>query len=618
MPHDANLISTVAIGLVLAFAFGFGAARLRLPPLVGYLLAGVVVGPNTPGFVADQALGAELAELGVILLMFGVGLQFSPKDLMSVRAIAIPGAIGQMALATPFGAALGLALGWSLGAALLFGFALSIASTVVLLKSLQDRRLIETERGRLAVGWAIGEDLATVFALVTIPAIASLYSGADSALRDPLAIRLFGPDVGVGGALALTFVKVAAFVGLMLIVGKRVIPFVLHSVAHTGSRELCRLAVLAIALGAALGSSILFGVSLAIGAFFAGMILAESQLSQRAAQETLPLRDAFAVLFFVSVGMLFDPAIVMRDPLPLAATVAIIIVARSIIVFGISAVFRYPTATGLTIAASRAQIGEFSFILASLGVTLGVLSERGQDLIVAGALISIVLNPAIFWLFERAETVLHARRPAAQAPVAAEAPREAPVTPRASPKPAADDGVSVAAQPTTKSDHVIVIGYGRVGKAIVEGLTRGSVPFVVVEDADARVAECRAASVEVIVGNAAKAEVLALANARAAQCLMIAIPNAFDVGAAVAQGRKSNANMRIIVRAHSDDEEAHLLGLGANVVVFGGREIGQGMLGHLIGAQSPLNKPPFDRRQQAEPAASAGATEPIPETTRQG
>ena len=612
MPHDATLISTVAVGLVLAFAFGFLAIRLRLPPLVGYLVAGIVVGPYTPGFVADQALGAELAELGVILLMFGVGLQFSPKDLMSVRALAIPGTIGQIALATPLGAALGIAMGWDLKASLLFGFALTIASTVVLLKALQDRRLVETERGRLTIGWAVAEDLVTVLALVMIPVIVSLAGGTQGAIRDPLAIRIFGPEVGVAGALILTLLKLAAFVGLMLVVGKRIIPWVLHSVAHTGSRELFRLSVLAIALGAALGSSILFGVSLAIGAFFAGMILAESELSQRAAQETLPLRDAFAVLFFVSVGMLFDPAIILRDPLPLLATVAIIVVARSAIVFAIGAAYRYPAGTGLTIAASRAQIGEFSFILASLGVTLGVLPERGQDLIVAGALISIVLNPLVFWLFGKIDLALQARaaKPGAAVSVEQSAPEPAPA-PEAAEPPAGLD--AAAAAPTGKSGHVIVIGYGRVGKAIVEGLAQSGVPFLIIEDADARVAEARAAGAEVIAGNGATAPILTRANVREAQAMLIAIPNVFDAGAAVEQGRKMNASMRIVVRAHSDNEEAHLMHLGASAVVLGGREIGQGMLVQLMG-----DRPAVDRRrpqpsapnETAEASAAPAAEEP--------
>ncbi|MCA8895572.1 MAG: cation:proton antiporter, partial [Amphiplicatus sp.] len=291
MEHDAPLISTIVAGIVLAFILGATANRFKLPPLVGYLIAGVVVGPYTPGFVADQSLGAQLAEIGVILLMFGVGLHFSPKDLVSVRAFAIPGAILQIVIATALGALLGLAMGWSIPASIYFGFALSIASTVVLLKSLQDRRLIETERGRITVGWAIVEDLVTVFALVLIPALVVASRAGTGAEGEAAASAGAG---GFIGAISFTTLKVAGFAGLMLIIGRRVIPWVLHEIAHTGSRELFRLAVLAIALGAALGSAMLFGVSLALGAFFAGMILAESELSQRAAEETLPLRDAFA------------------------------------------------------------------------------------------------------------------------------------------------------------------------------------------------------------------------------------------------------------------------------------------------------------------------------------
>src|SRR5690606_4984039 len=363
------------------------------------LFAGILVGPHTPGFVADQELGGQLAELGVILLMFGVGLHFSLKDLMSVRARAIPGAVAQIGLATLLGAGLGLLLGWSLGASILFGLALSVASTVVLLKALQDRRLLETERGRIAVGWLIVEDLAMVLALVLVPALASI-NGGDTGIHDPCVSfveRLVGAEVGIWGVLTLTLVKVAAFVGFMLIVGRRLIPWALHATAHTGSRELFRLAVLAIALGVALGSSVLFGVSLALGAFFAGMNLSESELNHRAANESLPLRDAFAVLFFVSVGMLFDPMIVVNQPLLVLATVFIIVIGKSLAAFAIVLLFGRPVSTALTISASLAQIGEFSFILASMGVALAILPQEGQALILLGALISIVLNPLAFW-----------------------------------------------------------------------------------------------------------------------------------------------------------------------------------------------------------------------------
>lgn len=391
MPHETPLIATIVAGLGLAFIFGAVANKLRIPPLVGYLVAGVVVGPHTPGFVADQVLAPELAELGVILLMFGVGLHFSLKDLLSVRSIAVPGAVVQIAVATAMGMGLALWLGWSVGAGVVFGLALSVASTVVLLRAIQERRLIDTERGRIAVGWLIVEDLAMVLTLVLLPPLAGLMGGnAGGVGDDPIATWL---GMGVWGVLIVTAAKVAAFFATMVIVGRRVIPWALHVVAHSGSRELFRLAVLAIALGVAFGSAKLFGVSLALGAFFAGMILSESELSHRAAEDSLPLRDAFAVLFFVSVGMLFDPAIVIRDPLPVIATVFIIVIGKSAAAFLIVRAFRHPISTALTISASLAQIGEFSFILAGLGVTLNLLPEQGRDLVLAGAILSILINP---------------------------------------------------------------------------------------------------------------------------------------------------------------------------------------------------------------------------------
>jgi CPA2 family monovalent cation:H+ antiporter-2 len=403
MLHEMPLIATIVGGLGLAFVFGAIANRFRIPPIVGYLFAGIAVGPFTPGFIADQGLASQLAELGVILLMFGVGLHFSLEDLLSVRAIALPGAVVQIVIATSMGFGLGQLTGWTVGAGLVFGIALSVASTVVLLRAVQERHLMETERGRIAVGWLIVEDLAMVLVLVLLPALASVLGASrDALVSDPLAAH-FG--FGLPGVLLLTFVKVAIFVGLMLIVGRRVIPWILHYIAHTGSRELFRLSVLAIALCVAFGAAKLFGVSLALGAFFAGMVLSESPLSQRAAQESLPLRDAFAVLFFVSVGMLFDPATVWREPWLLAATIFIIIVGKSLAALVIVLAFRYSLATALTISASLAQIGEFSFILAELGVTLNLLPKEGRDLILAGAIISILLNPLIFatvdWLTRR-------------------------------------------------------------------------------------------------------------------------------------------------------------------------------------------------------------------------
>ena len=388
MHHETVLIATIAMSFVLAFGFGFVAARLGMPPLIGYLVAGIAVGPFTPGFVADSTMAGELAEVGVILLMFGVGLHFSAADLIAVRWIAVPGAIVQILLATALGGALSMAWGWSLGGALVFGLSLSVASTVVLLRTLEDRNAIDSPNGRIAVGWLIVEDLAMVVALVLLPAVAGLLGGSTD------------PHSHGGGSLlvtlGLTLLKVAGFVALAMILGPRLAPWLLKQVARTGSRELFTLAVLALALGIAYGSAELFGVSFALGAFFAGVVLNESDFSHRAATESLPMQDAFAILFFVSVGMLLDPAIILREPLAVVAVVLVILLGKSVIAFLVVVLLGYPVATALTVSASLAQIGEFSFILAGLGKSLGLLPAEGLNLIVAGALLSIALNPVCF------------------------------------------------------------------------------------------------------------------------------------------------------------------------------------------------------------------------------
>jgi CPA2 family monovalent cation:H+ antiporter-2 len=407
------------MGFGLAFIFGLLAQRLKLPLIAGYLLAGVVIGPFTPGYVADMALAAELAELGVILLMFGVGLHFSPRDLMAVRKIAVPGALGQIAVATGFGTALGWAMGWSLGAGLIFGLALSVASTVVLLRALQERDLIPTEKGRVAVGWLIVEDLVMVLALVLIPPLAGLLGGVAMPVgEDAEIVAEVTSNIGIGPIAAtvlITLAKAAAFVALMLVIGRRVIPWVLHFVSHTKSRELFRLAVLAIALGVAYGATHFFGVSFALGAFFAGMVMSSSTLSSQAMRETLPLRDAFAVLFFVSVGMLFNPSVVVQAPLALLATVVIIVGIKSVAAYYIVRGFGHDHDKGLTIAASLAQIGEFSFILITMGVKLAIVPTEARDLVVAGAMISILANPLLFHLLDlrwaRKAAALSAEKP---------------------------------------------------------------------------------------------------------------------------------------------------------------------------------------------------------------
>jgi len=603
MPHDTPLIATIVAGLGLAFIFGALANRFKVPPLVGYLIAGVLVGPNTPGFVADQELALELAEIGVILLMFGVGLHFSLKDLLSVRAIAVPGAIVQIAFATALGAGLAWMLGWSLGAGLVFGLALSVASTVVLLRALQERRMIETERGRIAVGWLIVEDLAMVLALVLLPALAGVLGGEAQTTETPniLALRF---DFGVWGVIGLTLAKVAAFVVVMMVVGRRVIPWVLHYVAHTGSRELFRLSVLAIALGVAFGAAKLFGVSLALGAFFAGMIMSESELSHQAAEETLPLRDAFSVLFFVSVGMLFDPTSLLSNTWPILATLFIIIIGKSVAAFLIVIAFGYPVATALIISASLAQIGEFSFILAELGVGLGLLPEKGRDLILAGAILSIVLNPVVFagvarlkpWLEKRSGKVPETVEAVPIGP-ATEPGEVATTTPVASAK--VDDDTP---PPTKLTDHTILIGYGRVGSLVGQSLKDAGLPFLVIEDSDKTIARLMADGVETVAGNAVKGEVFGAANAAGARRLILAIPNAFEAGQIVLKAKAANPGMLIIARAHSDAEVEHLTGLGADKVIMGEREIARGIVEQVLdGSARP---PTSDPEPDAPPAAA--------------
>jgi CPA2 family monovalent cation:H+ antiporter-2 len=552
MPHHTPLISTIVAALVLAFVLGAIANRLRVSPLVGYLLAGVVLGPFTPGYVADQAMAKDLAEIGIILLMFGVGLHFTLDDLLSVRSIALPGALVQIGSATVLGVILGWLLGWTVAAGIVFGLALSVASTVVLLRALQQRRLMETERGRIAVGWLVVEDFATILALVMLPTLADL--GKDSGGSSAAALVM---------PILLTLAKVAAFLAVMLIVGKRVIPLVMHYVAHTGSRELFRLAVLAIALGVAFGASQLFDVSFALGAFFAGIVLAESELSQRAANEILPLRDAFAVLFFVSVGMLVNPMIVVNDTVALLATLLIVIFGKSAAAYAIVRAFGHPRSTALTISASLAQIGEFSFILAALGVALGVLPERGQNLILAAAIISILVNPALFAALDR---FLARRETTARG-----------TEPAGAPEPPASEPI-----PETRlHDHVVLIGHGRVGRIVAGGVQTRQVPLLLIESDPGNIAKLKAVGFEAIGGNAADPAVIEAANLAGARCLIVAIPDAFESGQVVAQARARNSELPIIARSHSDEETVYLKSHGATKVIMGEEEIGLAMLAEL-------------------------------------
>jgi monovalent cation:H+ antiporter-2, CPA2 family len=563
MPHSASLISTLVFGLVLAFGFGLVAQRLRLPPLVGYLLAGIAIGRLTPGFVADQSAANQLAEIGVILLMFGVGLHFSFADLVSVRAIAITGALAQVLVAVSLGMAAGWWQGWPLGSGLVFGVALSVASTVVLLRLFQERRLLDTERGRITVGWLIVQDLGMVLVLVLLPAFAGVLKGNEEARGTTALLQ----------SITITLGKIAAFVVIMLVVGRKLIPTVLHYVAHTGSRELFRLAVLSIALGFAYAATELFGVSLALGAFFAGMILSESRLSQQAAAESLPLRDAFAVLFFVSVGMLFNPVVMLAAPSAILVAVLIIVVGKTTAAYAVVRLFGYSSSTALTISASLAQIGEFSFILAGLGVSLGLLPEQGRNLILAGAITSILLNPLLFAALDR----LFARRERA-------AGERAPV-------PAGAEVKTREKIPTTAlTGHVVLVGHGRVGSVVSRALRDDNIPFLVIESDEEGAAELRQTGIDAIGGNAADPEVMRAINLNSACCLLVAIPDAFEGGQVVMQARAANPDLLIIARAHSDEEVAHLIKHGASSVIMGEREIGKAMIEDVRQAITLLNE----------------------------
>ena len=561
--HDAPLIATIVSGIVLAFVFAAIAHKLRLPPLAGYLMAGVVVGPFTPGYVADGHLAHQLAELGVVLLMFGVGLHFSLKDLLSVKNIAIPGALGQMAVATVLGMLLGWGLGWPFAQGFVFGLALSVASTVVLLRAMEERRLMDTERGRIAIGWLIVEDLAMVLALVLLPAIGLALGGGESGA----ATLSFA---AIAGTVALTIGKVVLFVAMMLVVGKRLIPWILKVVAHTGSRELFRLAVLAIALGVAFGAAGLFGVSFELGAFFAGMMMGESKLAQRATEETLPLRDAFAVLFFVSIGMLFNYHVVLTEPLVVLAALSIIVIGKSLAAFGIVLAFGRPLRTALTIATSLAQIGEFSFILIGVGVAQNLVSKEAQDVLLAAAILSILLNPLLFKLLDRAKPWLDAREALQLGDAVV---------------PASIEPVSEILVTSALRGHVVVAGYGRVGRLVGETLHGRGNAVLVLEEEQERVAMLREQGIETIVGNAARDDVLEAANLIQARALVVTVPDAFESGEVVRMARLANPQLQIIARADSDASMAHLQQQGADLVVLAEPELARGMLEHLVALQ---------------------------------
>ncbi|HLE93443.1 MAG TPA: YbaL family putative K(+) efflux transporter [Sulfuricaulis sp.] len=560
MPHSISLITTIAIGLGLAMVMGLVASRFRIPPLVGYLVAGIIIGPGTPGFVADVELTAQLAEIGVMLLMFGVGLHLSFEDLLAVRRIAVPGAIVQIGVATVLGMGVALSWGWTPGEALVFGLALSVASTVVLLRALEDRGVLESVNGRIAVGWLVVEDLAMVLVLVLLPVVARPLGGLD-------AMAQAGSSDNVWMVLAITLGKVAAFVALMLVVGRRLFPRLLFWVARTGSRELFTLCVIATALGVAYGSARLFDVSFALGAFFAGMMMRESEFSHRAADESLPLRDAFSVLFFVSVGMLFDPQVLVEQPVKVLAVVGIVMIGKTLAAIALVLVFRYPLNTALTVGASLAQIGEFSFILAGLGVALGLLPGEGQSLILAGALISIAFNALVFAAIEPAQAWIRQRSSLARRLERRD-------------DPLAELPMSVDQSRLT--GQVVLVGYGRVGRRIADALGGRKIPFVVAEQNRELVEMLRARDIPAVSGDASDPAVLIQAHIARAGMLVIATPDTFNVRKMVEVARTLNPAIEVVLRTHSEEEAELLQKENVGKVFMGEHELAQGMARHVL------------------------------------
>ena len=550
MEHDTPLIALLAGGLVAAFGLGALAHRFKLSPLVGYLLAGILVGPFSPGFVADAGLAAELAEIGVVLLMFGVGLHFSIDDLRAVRKIAFPYALAPIAFATLLGWGLGHGvMGWTPWQGVVYGLALSVASTVVLLKALEENRLVDSERGKSAIGWLIVEDIIVILVLVLLPVLA----------------RSMGKDEGefdlgaVIRSLLFTLGKLAVFIGVIVVVGRRLLPELLRRVAGTGSRELFTLGVLAIALGMAFGAAELFGVSIALGAFFAGMLLNESELSHKAAADSLPMRDAFSVLFFVSIGMLFNPHILVEQPLLVLATFLIITIGKPAAAFVILKIAGRSNTTAFTIAASISQIGEFSFILAGLAVSLKILPPEGRDLVLAAALLSIIANPIAFKLlasWQRREKAAHISEESAQ-----------------------DSG-----PPLPQTGHTLVVGYGRVGRQLATLLSERNVTLSVIDNDPDLIQQARNDGLAATRGNAASASRMAELFPETATHALVAIPNAFEAGEIIARLRKSNPAMIILARAHSEAESRHLISQGADGAVLAERELAYSMAEMVLAA----------------------------------
>lgn len=533
MPHDLPLISVLAIGFALALLFGFLAEKLKIPTLLGYLLAGFLIGPATPGFVADPHLSNQLAEVGVMLLMFGVGIHFSLKDLLAVKHIAILGALVQMSFATILGFLVAQSWNWALGQSLVFGLSLSVASTVVLLKALETRNLLHSGNGRIAIGWLVVEDLAMVLVLVLLPPLAGLLNDTQQASS--------GKDILID--IGLTLFKVCLFIGLMMIAGKRLIPKALFHIAKTGSRELFTLSIIALAISLAFLAAKVFGVSFALGAFFAGMVMRESEFSHRAAEESLPLRDAFAVLFFVSVGMLFDPSVLLNAPLEILVIVGIIVLGKATAAATLVILFRYPIYSALVIAASLAQIGEFSFILMSLGMHLGLVDAHMQSLVVCGAILSIMLNPLLFSKIDSLNNHMQkhwqwARRWNAQSHETESLPQQI------------DDHFL--------NKHIIVMGYNPLNQKIVKQLEQRNYHIIITSPDRQIVADLRKQGKIALTGETTDPSTLVQAHCVQAGHLIITETENTSIHMVLQNARTLNSKIQIHTTANSQ-EEAFLL-----------------------------------------------------------
>lgn len=559
MPHDVDLIILLAAGFGVALIFGYIAAKLRLPPLIGYLIAGIMISPNTPGIVADITLANQLAELGVMFLMFGVGMHFSLKDLMQVRRIALPGAILQISVATLLGMFVSHLWGWSFGTALVFGLSLSCASTVVLLKALGDRGLLNSVNGKIAVGWLLVEDLVMVLVLVLLPALAILLGGHPPAGYDS--------SQPIWLTLILTLLKVSAFIAFMLIIGKRLIPSILQIVARTGSKELFTLTVVASAVSIAYGSYALFGVSMALGAFFAGMVVKESDFSHRAETETLPLREIFTILFFVSVGMLFNPSIIVEQPVHILTVIAIIMLGKTLAAMALVLFFRYPLNTALTVGASLAQIGEFSFILATMGLALGLLDAEAQNLILAGALFSITLNSFLFSAIEPVQSWIRQRSKLAR------------LLERS------NDPLAMLPDEVDQSylrDQVVIVGHGEVGRRITQSLMQHQIKVVIAEENREIVEDLRSKGIAAVSGHATEAGVLIQAHIQHARLLVISPMDILDIHKIVDTAKLLNPQIQVLICAESKEEAEVIRAAKVGAVYFAKEEMANNMSSHIL------------------------------------